>query len=114
MNQPSDRSGGVFSPVVAASEAIRQVRDGEAWLLDVREAAEWQAGHAPKAHHIPMNDVVFRREELPAVGPILVICHSGARSRMVTEALVAAEYPATNIEGGMEAWRRAGGDVEQQ
>ena len=96
---------------VDAAEAIRRVRAAEAWLLDVREVYEWQTGHAEAAHHIPMGEVASRREELPVDKPILVICHSGQRSRQVMDALLRAEYSAANVEGGMDAWQAAGGDV---
>lgn len=95
---------------VNAVEAIRRVNAGEAWLLDVREASEWQAGHAVAAHHIPMADLQARLGEVPIREPILVVCHVGGRSRLVTEALVRAGYPAANVIGGMDAWRAAGGD----
>jgi rhodanese-related sulfurtransferase len=96
---------------IDAAEAIALVVDDAAWLLDVREDHEWQAGHAPGAHHIPMGELGQRQDELPADETILVICHSGARSRAVTDALRAAEYPAVNVEGGMVAWNSAGGEV---
>ncbi|MGO4691028.1 rhodanese-like domain-containing protein [Glaciibacter sp. 2TAF33] len=97
--------------VIDAAEAIVLVSAGNAWLLDVREDHEWQAGHAPGAHHLPMGELGQRQDELPAGQTILVICHSGARSRAVTDALRAAEYPALNVEGGMVAWNSAGGEV---
>jgi rhodanese-related sulfurtransferase len=95
---------------VDAAAAVKLVAGG-AWLLDVREDHEWQAGHAPGAHHIPMGELGQRQDELPADRPILVICLSGARSRTVTDALRAAEYPALNVDGGMVAWNSAGGEV---
>lgn len=96
---------------VDAPEAIRRVGAGEAWLLDVREDDEWQAGHAGAAHHIPMYEIAGRQDELPDHLPILVICHLGQRSRFVTDALRRAGYAAANIEGGMDAWLAADGDV---
>jgi rhodanese-related sulfurtransferase len=96
---------------VDAAEAVQLVVDDAAWLLDVREDHEWQAGHAPAAHHIPMGELGGRQDELPTDETILVICHSGARSRTVTDALRAAAYPAVNVEGGMVAWSSAGGEV---
>ena len=95
---------------IAAADAIGQVESGT-WLLDVREDVEWQAGHAPGAHHIPMGEIGRRQDELPADETILVICHVGGRSRLVTDALLAADYPAANVEGGMDAWQAAGGPV---
>jgi rhodanese-related sulfurtransferase len=96
---------------IEAADAVRLVGDDSAWLLDVREDHEWQAGHAPAAHHIPMGALGARQDELPEAATILVICHSGARSRAVTDALRAAGYPAVNVEGGMVAWNSAGGEV---
>jgi rhodanese-related sulfurtransferase len=91
-------------------EAIAGVDAGDLWLLDVREDGEWDAGHATAAHHIPMAELGLRQDELPDA-TIAVICHSGGRSRIVTDALVAADYPVVNVSGGMVAWQQAGGDV---
>ncbi|MGC9961084.1 MAG: rhodanese-like domain-containing protein [Acidimicrobiales bacterium] len=73
-------------------------------LLDVRELDEWEAGHAPDAHFIPMSALAGRVEELPLDQPIAVICRSGGRSAVVTEGLLARGYDAANVAGGMQAW----------
>ena len=54
------------------------VEDG-ALLLDVREADEWDAGHAPEAVWIPMGDLQTRVDELPRDRRIVAICRAGAR-----------------------------------
>jgi rhodanese-related sulfurtransferase len=95
---------------IPAAEAIERVRDS-AWLLDVREQQEWDGGHAPEAHLIPMSVIESRWDEVPEGVPVIVICHSGYRSWQVTKALVAAGYDAVNVAGGMEAWQSAGGVV---
>ncbi len=96
---------------VSAARARELVEAGSAWLLDVRESYEWEAGHAPDAHHIPLYEIEARQHELPEDAQILVICHSGGRSRLVTDALVRADYPAANVEGGMDAWQTIGAPV---
>ncbi|HEX4056894.1 MAG TPA: rhodanese-like domain-containing protein [Galbitalea sp.] len=95
---------------ISADEAIARGADG-AWLLDVREQDEWDAGHAPSANLIPMGQLMDRIDEVPDDAEVLVICHSGYRSWVVTKALVAAGYDAVNVAGGMEAWESAGGVV---
>ena len=92
-------------PAVDVQTAIA----GAGWLLDVREEHEWNAGHAPDAHWIPMSRFGEHVDELPASERILVICRSGARSATVTEALRDAGYDAVNVEGGMLAWQSAEG-----
>ena len=98
---------------VSAARARELVESGEAWLLDVREPSEWELGHAPGAHHIPLGELGLRQHELPEDEQILVICHLGGRSRMATDALLGANYPAANVAGGMAAWQRIGAPVQR-
>jgi rhodanese-related sulfurtransferase len=90
-------------PEVSAEDGHQMVEDG-ALLLDVREADEWDAGHAPEALWIPMGELQARVAELPADRRIVAICRTGARSGVVAGALNAAGYDAVNLEGGMRAW----------
>jgi rhodanese-related sulfurtransferase len=83
------------------------VPDG-GWLLDVREPDEWAAGHAPDAKHIPLRELQARSAEVPADRAIYVICQSGHRSALATEALNAAGWQAVNVAGGMQQWAAAG------
>lgn len=82
-------------------------RREEVFLLDVREPLEWDAGHAPGAHHVPMGELGGRQAELPSEQLIVAVCRSGARSAAVVGALIRAGYQAENLEGGMLAWREA-------
>jgi rhodanese-related sulfurtransferase len=80
----------------------------EAWLLDVREHDEWQAGHAPQATHIPLDELGARTAELPVDQDIYVICRSGGRSARAAQALNGAGWQAVNVAGGMQDWAAAG------
>ncbi|HXW81063.1 MAG TPA: rhodanese-like domain-containing protein, partial [Acidimicrobiales bacterium] len=88
--------------------AAKALIDAGALLLDVREPAEWQAGHAPEAWLVPMGQVSQRRGELPSDRQIVVVCRSGGRSAAVTESLREWGLDAVNLEGGMLAWAAAG------
>jgi rhodanese-related sulfurtransferase len=77
-------------------------------LLDVREQDEWDAGHAPQAVHIPLGDLPDRVGELDPDARVLVVCHSGVRSARATAWLVQGGYDASNVDGGMVDWARAG------
>ncbi|MDR6970743.1 rhodanese-like domain-containing protein [Leifsonia shinshuensis] len=113
MSDASAPSGFLAEDVVSAARARELTDQDAAWLLDVREGYEWEAGHAPGAHHIPLGELSERQHELPEDRQILVICRSGARSRMVTDALNEANYPAANVDGGMGAWQAGGGPVQR-
>jgi rhodanese-related sulfurtransferase len=80
----------------------------DAYLLDVREPEEWQAGHAPDAVHIRMAELSDRAGEIPRDLDVYVICRSGMRSARVTVALNNAGWQASNVDGGMKRWAEAG------
>jgi rhodanese-related sulfurtransferase len=91
-------------PGVGAAEV-----PAETYLLDVREDDEWVAGHAPGAHHMPMQTVPARLDEIPADGEVVVVCRSGGRSARVVAYLQAAGRDnVRNLDGGMMAWAGAG------
>lgn len=92
---------------VGAAEAADLVADG-ALLVDVRERSEWQAGHAPKARHIPLGDLGRRASELPAGRAVVTVCRSGSRSRRAAAYLSRDGRTVANLSGGMHAWARAG------
>lgn len=83
---------------------------GASVLLDVREADEWQAGHAPGAVHLPLT-ALAAGARLPAAAqarPVVVICRSGRRSRRAVELLRARGVEAVDVIGGMQEWAGAG------
>lgn len=82
---------------------------GDAYLLDVREADEWQAGHAPGAHHLPMTELPGRLDEVPTEGDVVVVCRSGRRSAQVVSYLMDRGWDnVRNLVGGMQDWAAAG------
>lgn len=80
-------------------------------LLDVREADEWAAGHAPEAVHIPLGDLPSRLDELaelPDDRPLYVVCRTGGRSARAAAWLNANGWDAVNVAGGMKSWQTEG------
>lgn len=82
-----------------------------AGLLDVRRDDEWRAGHAPQAVHMPLDQLRQRAGEVPTDRRVVAICRSGARSGRATQYLRSLGLDVVNLEGGMQAWARSGGDV---
>ena len=82
--------------------------DADALWLDVREDAEWEAGHAPSAVHIAMRDLPDHLDEFGDGRRIVVICRSGNRSGKVTAWLINHGIDAVNMTGGMQVWEREG------
>ena len=93
-------------PEVSAVDA--ENASAENVLLDVREADEWDAGHAARAQWIKLGDLETARFQLPMNRRIVCVCRSGARSARATESLIAWGFDAANMEGGMKAWAASG------
>ena len=96
---------------VSPEEAEKLVADG-ALLLDVREAGEWSAGHAPDAVHVPLGQLPDRHADVLDAGRrIVAVCRVGGRSQHAAMALQQAGYDAVNLAGGMHAWAGSGRPV---
>ena len=71
-------SGGALTP--EQGMALLGEQAGRLTILDVRTPAEFAAGHAPGALHIPVDELRSRIAEVPE-GPVLIVCRSGRRAR---------------------------------
>lgn len=91
--------------------AASQIDPG-AYLLDVREPDEWDAGHAPGAHFVPMMEIPARMAEVPTDVDVVVVCRSGGRSGQVVSYLMGNGWDnVRNLDGGMQSWAAAGREV---
>lgn len=81
----------------------------DAALLDVREAYEFEPGHAPNALHIPVDEIPTRFEaELDPDEDYYVICRTGGRSVQIAGWLESQGYSAFFVGGGYDAWITSG------
>ena len=68
-------------PEVGAIEAVQLLNRKDAVMLDVREPAEFSAGHAPNAKNIPLAQLDKRVGELEKLKnrPVVIVCQTGGR-----------------------------------
>ncbi len=93
---------------VSVTEAAR-LRDAGAFVLDVREPAEWTEVHIPGATLIPLGQLSGRLDEVPLDRQVVVYCRSGNRSAPGRDILLAAGFTSvTSVTGGLGAWQAAG------
>ncbi|CAN5625657.1 rhodanese-like domain-containing protein [soil metagenome] len=96
---------------ISATDAQREVANGNARLVDVREESEWNQGHAQGAHHLSRGVIeVEIEDEVPdANQPIICYCGGGGRSALVADNLQKMGYTnVRSLSGGMRAWKEAG------
>jgi rhodanese-related sulfurtransferase len=97
-------------------DATRLMNQPGTLVLDVREEAEFAAGHLPRARHIPLKDLKARLPDLAKFKdkPVIVTCHSGARSGSACRMLRQAGFTQVhNLKGGVPAWQQASLPVEK-
>ncbi len=76
-----------------------------AMIIDVREAWEFQQGHARGARNIPLSQLGKRLSEMPDDRDILLICRSGNRSLQAAKFLQQQDVERVmNVSGGMLSW----------
>jgi rhodanese-related sulfurtransferase len=90
---------------ITPQEAHRQSTAGEAVLVDVREAWEWEGGSAAGARRISLYELPQRQAELPRGQRVLCICASGNRSRAAADYLRQLGFDARSVSGGTTAWQ---------
>jgi rhodanese-related sulfurtransferase len=100
------------STELAPERAAEMIGSGEAQLVDVRQAFEWEAGRIAGAVHIPLDALPARASEIDRERPVIFACRSGARSAMATDAFRASGIEAFNLAGGLEAWVEKGLEIE--
>jgi SulP family sulfate permease len=95
------------------SEALARLYDpesvGSPLLVDVREESEYDRGHIPHTHLIPLRMIRDIGTELPKDRPLIFVCRSGRRSIRAASIMQDLGYTNVfNLKGGMLAWEAAG------
>jgi rhodanese-related sulfurtransferase len=96
--------------VAALHERVDEVQ-----VLDVREQAEWDAGHIAGSVHTPYHDISGTPDGIDPAQPVAVICSSGQRSAVAASLLLrfGAEDVIHVADGGVGTWQKQGWPIEQ-
>lgn len=95
---------------ITPEAAAALLREGDAILVDVREADEHARERIPGARNLPLSRLEEAELAVQGGRPVLFHCRSGARTQgnAVRLAAKAGLCEAYVVEGGLEAWKRAG------
>jgi rhodanese-related sulfurtransferase len=107
---------GGSAPQVGPTEAVQLINRRDALVLDVRDKAEFAAGHIPNARNIPLAELGARLREIEKfkTRPIVINCQSGARSAGACGLLRKNGFgEAYALRGGIGGWVEASLPVEK-
>lgn len=80
------------------------------YVIDTRDAGQYEEGHIPGAVNIEWRQVLDRRDEMPQDRTILVYCNTGTLSAQAGFALRLAGMENVRIlQGGFSEWQEMGG-----
>src|SRR5438445_261942 len=99
---------------ITRDELARRLRRGEVTLIDVRPAAEYEAGHVEGARSLPIDDLERRLKALPRDDELVAYCR-GPYCVFADDAvrlLRRRGFEARRLEDGFPEWKRAGLPVE--
>ncbi|HXI36523.1 MAG TPA: rhodanese-like domain-containing protein [Burkholderiales bacterium] len=100
-------------PSVSTAQATQLINRDDALIVDVREPAEYQAGHILGAKNTPLErlgETELKRKDKP----VIVYCESGERAPKAAAILRKRGYDRVlSLQGGLGAWKQAGLPVEK-
>lgn len=104
----ADYSGGVVAPIQILPHDWRVFV-----VIDAREAGRFGESRIPGARNIEWRRILEHRDGLPQAGLILLYCDTGMLSAQAHFALRVAGHDNVRVlQGGLRAWRDAGGPIE--
>jgi sulfur-carrier protein adenylyltransferase/sulfurtransferase len=92
---------------ISATELKQRLDKGDdIQIIDVREGNEVAIGVIPNSVHIPLAQVLNRRDEIDPTRDVVVHCKMGGRSARAIDALQRSGYTGRllNLRGGIIAW----------
>lgn len=101
---------------LTAQGAVQLINRERAVMIDVRDAAEYAAGHATGARNVPLDQL---EQKLPGTVknksvPVLLMCATGARAqRALATAKKLGYEQAQVVGGGLKSWKEANLPIEK-
>lgn len=96
---------------VSTLQATQLINQGKGVIVDVREPAEFAAGHLRDAKNIPLKELSNRTSELDKFKSktVILVCETGVRSAKAAAQLKKAGFAeAFSLDGGVSAWQAQG------
>src|SRR5690606_28627004 len=96
------------SSLIGTADTVR-LANGGALVLDVRDTAEYEAGHIIDARSIPAKEIATRADTLKKYKekPVVVCCENGFASGAAAKVLKAMGFTkVVTLRGGLRSWRQ--------
>jgi NADPH-dependent 2,4-dienoyl-CoA reductase/sulfur reductase-like enzyme/rhodanese-related sulfurtransferase len=106
---PINMAGFIASGVLRGDHPVAHwsqvISNPDAIVVDVRDPAEFSAGHYPGAIPLPVDHLRCSLDRLPKDKPIYVYCQVGQRGYIATRILLQHGFAVKNLSGGYKAYQ---------
>lgn len=95
---------------ISVKEIDEMLKNGDGCqVIDVRESAEFETEKIRQAKLVPLSNFERQTGEIEHSQPVYLMCRSGNRAKQAAEKLVKRGFTDVHVvEGGMQAWSKAG------
>lgn len=95
-------------------EAYKLLEDKQAVLVDIRDPGSYTMACPQNSFHLTNDTIVNFMDEVDFETPVMVICYHGVSSQGAAQYLINQGFDEVySIDGGFEAWKRAGLPIEK-
>lgn len=102
-----------YYTVMKVDSLKRLIQREKILLVDVREPAEYAAGHIPGAINIPLRTLTQNLDKIPKNRSVVLYCSSGYRTAMGVMALQMLGYKKVmGFPPSIQGWKAAGESLE--
>ena len=99
---------------ISSEDLAGMMQRDEIAVIDVRGAAEWEAGHIPGALNVPLGYLTESLAQIPTERTVLLHCQEGWRSGIAASLLHArGRSNVVSLKGGIRAWITDGNPIER-
>lgn len=98
------------------ADALKKIKAGKAYLVDVRTPEEFNSGHLKFAKNIDYNGKEFKTQiaQLDKSKPVYLYCRSGNRSGKAADTLATLGFASYYNIGGFETLKSEGFPVDPE
>ncbi|SAK78648.1 rhodanese domain-containing protein [Caballeronia calidae] len=102
---------------ISAAEATTLINRRNAVVVDLRSAAEFAKGHLPSARNVELAELQAKIGQIAKnkSNPVVLVCQTGQESQRASRTVSEAGYAEVHVlQGGVDAWQKAGMPVVKQ
>jgi rhodanese-related sulfurtransferase len=110
--------------IISVDDALRLHGNDDVVFVDLRDVRElWREGLIPEAFHCPRGmlefwidpDSIYYKDIFACGKKFLFYCNLGWRSALAAQiSQQMGLTPVAHLEGGLDAWKEAGGPISQK